>query len=225
MKFFGLYVLLSILTRNPLLALVILLLVFLFAERRFIGILPDVFQPWRRANRVGQLKREISVNPANAEAYLELGEIYFRQGKYSQAVSFLENAAGKMAGHPLFHLYLGASYYYLGRIEDGKKEIEEAIAANSKVSQGEPYLYLAGICLDQKQPDETVEQVFEQLMLYGSPRVFYLAGKMFLQANDHQRARQLFRETIENYEACHGALRRVYRKWAFLSKISLLSMK
>jgi len=62
-------------------------------------------------------------------------------------------------------------------------------------------------------------------MLYGSPKVFYQAGKMFLQANDQQRARQLFRETIESYEACRGALRRVYRKWAFLSKISLLSIK
>ncbi|NLI14028.1 tetratricopeptide repeat protein [Pelotomaculum propionicicum] len=225
MKFFGLYVLLSILTRNPLLALVILLLVFLFAEHRFIGILPDVFQPWRRAGRVAQLKREISVNPANAEAYLELGEVYFRQGKYSQAASFLENAAAKMGGHPLFHLYLGASYYYLGRVEEGKSEIEKAIAANPKVSQGEPYLYLAAISLDQKQPAETVEYIFQQLMLYGSPRVFYQAGKVFLQAGDQQRARQLFRETIDNYEACRGALRRVYRKWAFLSRISLLSIK
>lgn len=225
MKFFGLYLILSFLTRNPLLSLLILLLVFLFFERRFIGVLPDVFQPWRRAGRIGRLKREISVNPANAEAYLELGEIYFRQGKYGQAASFLENAAGKMAGHPLFHLYLGASYYRLGKLEEGKKEIEEAIAVNPKVSHGEPYLYLAGICLEQKQPDETVEHIFKQLITYGSPKVYYQAGTMFLKAGDRQRARQLFRETIENYEACQGALRRLYRKWAFLSKINLLSMK
>lgn len=225
MKTFGLYILLSILTGNPLLALVILLLIFFFAERRFIGILPDLFEPWRRANRVRQLQKEVQVNPANAEAYLELGETYFRQGKYGLASSFLENASGKMAGHPLFHFYLGASYYHLGKIEEGKNEIEKAVEASPKASLGEPYVYLIRIYLEEKQPDVKIDYAFNQLLLYGSPKTFYQAAKLFLNANDKERARRLFRETIENYEACRGALRRVYRRWAILSRINLSSIK
>lgn len=225
MKIFGLYILLSLLTGNPLLAMVVLLLIFFFAERRFVGILPDIFEPWRRASRVRQLKQEIQVNPANAEAYLELGESYFRQGKYGEASSFLENASDKMAGHPLFHFYLGASYYHLGKIGEGKKEIEKALEANPKVSLGEPYVYLIRIYLEEKQPNEKIEHLFNQLLSYGSPKTFYQAGKEFLRTNDKARARRLFRETIENYEACRGALRRTYRRWAILSKISLSSIK
>ncbi len=225
MKTVALYMLLSILTGNPILALVIMLLIFFFAERRYIGILPDFFEPLRRANRVSQLQKEVEVNPANGEACLELGEAFFRQGKYGQASSFLENASNKMAGHPLFHFYLGASYYHLGKIGEGKKEIEKAIEANPKVISGEPYIYLIRILLEEKQPDAEIEHAYKQLLFYGSPKTFYQAGKMFLDAGDKERARRLFRETMDNYEACRGSLRRLYRKWAILSKISLSSIK
>jgi len=223
MKTIGLYMLLTLLTGNPLLSLVILLLLFFFAEQRFIGILPDVSALWRRGKKAKLLQKEIRLNPANAEACLELGEIYFRRGKYGQALSFLENASGKMAGHPLFHFYLGATYYNLGKIEKGKNELEKAIEANPKVSFGEPYLYIISICLDEKQADARLEDAFNQLLLYGTPKTFYQAGRLFLNSNDKERARLLFKETIANYDACRGAMRRYYRRWALLSKIALLS--
>lgn len=225
MKVFGLYILLSLLTGNPLLALGILLLVFFLAERRFIGVLPDLLEPWRRGNRLRSLKREVQVNPANAEANLELGEIHFRKGQYQEALSFLDQASSKMAGHPLYHFYYGAASYHMGKIKDGKEEIKKAVDANPKASFGEPYLYLLRIYLEEKQPDEKIEAALNQLMLYGSPKTHYLAGKLFLSANDRPRARRLFRETIDNYEACRGALRRTYRRWAVLSKINLWSTR
>ncbi|MEG3072223.1 MAG: hypothetical protein RQM92_16470 [Candidatus Syntrophopropionicum ammoniitolerans] len=95
-------VLLSFLSGNPFFALVILLLVIFFVDRRFVGILPDIFAPWRRSKRVRQLKRDIKINPANAEFHLELGEAYFRKGKYLEALSFLERAYAKMEGTPFF---------------------------------------------------------------------------------------------------------------------------
>lgn len=219
-KFF-IFVLLSYITRSPLLVLVIMLLVLFFTERRFVGILPDIFEPWRRAKKIRQLKKGITINPANADSYLELGEEYFRQGKYEKALSFLENASGKMEGHPLFHFLLGASYYNSGRSKQGKEEFEKAIRANPKASQGEPYAYLVRIYQEENQPDEKTEHVFEQLLLYGSPRIFYQAGRLFLVGNDKKRARRLFRETIESYDACRGALRRANRRWAVLSMIYL----
>ncbi|OPX88469.1 MAG: Tetratricopeptide repeat protein [Pelotomaculum sp. PtaB.Bin104] len=225
MKAFGLYLILSLLTGNPFLALILLLLIFFIVERRFIGILPDIFKPWRRKNRARLLQKELKLNPANADVCLELGESYFRQGKYSQAISYLKQAAGKLAGHPLFHFYLGASYYYLGRNGQGEEELKKAISENPRVSFGEPYLYLLMIYLQEKQPEEKVTPVFDQLIRYGSPKTFYRAGKLFLSNQDRERARLLFRETIDNYEICRGALRRYYRKWAILSKLALLSNK
>jgi tetratricopeptide (TPR) repeat protein len=219
-KFF-IFVLLSYITRSPLLVLVIMLLVLFLTERRFVGILPDFFEPWRRVKRISQLKKDIAINPANADSYLELGEAYFRQGKYEKALSFLENASGKMEGHPLFHFLLGASYYNSGRVKQGKEELEKAIRANPKASLGEPHLYIVRIYLEEKQPDENVEQVFSQLLLYGTPRIFYQAGRSFLASNDKKRAHRLFRETIESYDACRGALRRANRRWAFLSGVYL----
>lgn len=225
MKTFGLFLLISFLTGNPLLALLLLIVIVFVIERRFIGFLPDIFEPWRRARRISELKKEVQVNPANAEAHLELGETYFRQGKYKLAVSFLENAARKMAGHPLFHFYLGACYYYLGKIEEGKREIENAVAANPKASLGEPYVYLLRIYLQERQPPHIIENTCKQLLNYGTPKTFYQAGRVFKEAGDKNRARSFFEETIKNYDACSGALKRLYRRWAILSKISLYSLK
>lgn len=222
MSKFLIFVLLSYVTRSPLLVLAIMLLVLFLTERRFVGILPDIFEPWRRAKRISQLKKDITINPANADSYLELGETYFRQGKYEKALSFLENASGKMEGHPLFHFLLGASYYNSGRVKQGKEELEKAIRANPKANFGEPHFYMVRIFLEEKQPVENIEQAFGQLLLYGTPRIFYQAGRSLLAANDKDRARRLFRETIESYEASRGALRRSYRRWAFLSKLNLM---
>lgn len=225
MKTFGLFLLISFLTGNPLLALLILILVVFIIERRFVGVLPDIFEPWRRAGRMRQLKKEVQVNPANAEAHLDLGEAYFRQGKYELASSFLEKASGKMAGHPLFHFYLGACYYHLVKNEEGKREIENAVAANPKASLGEPYVYLLRIYLQERQPAHRIDEIYNQLLQYGTPRTFYQAGRIFVDTGDKDRARILFKETIDNYDACRGALKRLYRKWAILSKVSLYSLK
>lgn len=225
MKTFGLFALLSLLTGSPLFALAVLLLIFFFAERRFVGVLPDFFRLWRKASRTRLLNKEIRVNPADAEAHLELGETYFRQGKYKLASSSLQQASTKMEGHPLFHFYRGATYYHLGEIKEGRKEIERAVKINPKVSFGEPYLYLIQIYHKEKRPGAEIDGLFNQLLLYGTPRTFYRAGKFFLDAGDRHRARQLFRETIDNYDACRGAMRRYYRKWAFLARMSLLSTR
>lgn len=225
MKFFGLYILLSLFTRNPLLSIVVVLLLFFLLERRYIGLLPDFTTPFRRANRVRELQKEVKVNPANGEAYLELGEVFLRRGQYEQALSYLDSAALKMEEHPLFHFYRGASYYQLDRIEEGRVEIEKAVRINPKISFGEPYLYLAKIYLKQKPEGDKIEQVYQQLMQYGTPKIHYLAGSLFLNYNEKEKARHFFLETIENYQACRGSLRRLYRRWAVLSKIGLFNSR
>lgn len=222
MKFFGFYILLTLLTRNPLLALAVILVILLLAERRFIGLLPDFTSTWRRGNRVRELQREVRVNPANAEAYLELGEVCLQKGRYEEALSYLNNAAAKMEDHPLFHFYHGVSYYQLGRVEESQVEIERAIELNPKTSFGEPYLYLAKIYFRQKQPGVKIDQLYQNLMQFGSPKIHYLAGNLFLSYNEREKAIRFFRETIENYQSCRGSLRRLYRRWAILSKIGLL---
>jgi tetratricopeptide (TPR) repeat protein len=225
MKTFGLFVLLSLLTGNPLLALLILIIVLYVMERRFIGVLPDIWGPWRRARTTRQLKREVQVNPANGEAHLDLGEIYLRREKYELARLYLEKASEKMTGHPLYHFYLGSSNYYLGNIDEGQREIERAVTINPKTSLGEPYVYLLRIYLQEKQSDQRIEETYARLLQYGTPKTFYLAGKILKEAGDKDRARRLFMETIENYEACRGALKRLYRKWAIFSKVGLYSLK
>ena len=99
------------------------------------------------------------------------------------------------------------------------------MAANPKASLGEPYVYLLRIYLQERQPPHIIENTCKQLLNYGTPKTFYQAGRVFKEAGDKNRARSFFEETIKNYDACSGALKRLYRRWAILSKISLYSLK
>lgn len=211
MKFFGLFLIISMLTRNPLLALLILIIIFVFVDRSFIGILPDFLAPLRRSRRRSELQREVEVNPHDANAQLELGEMYFKQGKYDRAVERLQNALVKMDDSALGRFYLGASLYYLGQKEQSLKELEQAIQINPKVAHGLPYLYLL--------KHSYSEGLAESLMRYGSVQALFETGKYLKQAGKKQEATRFFKEVRDIYRLSSPTLRRNYRRMAVYARL------
>ena len=211
MKFFGLFLIISMLTRNPLLALLILIIIFVFVDRSFIGILPDFLAPLRQSRRRSELRREVEVNPHDANAQLELGEMYFKQGKYDRAVERLQNALVKMDDSALGRYYLGASLYYLGQKEQSLKELEQAIQINPKVAHGLPYLYLL--------KHSYSEGLAESLMRYGSVQALFETGKYLKQVGKKQEAARFFKEVRDVYRLSSPTLRRNYRRMAVYARL------
>lgn len=212
MKTFGLFLIISMLTRNPLLALLIIVLIYVFIDRSFIGILPDFAAPLRRRQRMARLLREIQANPHNANAWMELGELYFLQGQYRRAVEYLQKALVKMDDSALVRFYLGASYYHLGQKEQSRAELAEAVKLNPRVAHGYPYLYLLkhGPARDDNRTEELIEDIFR----YGSVNTFFAAAKYFKQVGRPRRAARFFSEVLDIYRLSSPTMRRRYRKMA-----------
>lgn len=222
MKTFGLFLIISMLTRNPLLALLIIILIYVFIDRSFIGILPDFMGPFRQRQRVGELKREVQVNPHNANAHLELGELYFTKGQYKQAEEYIKNALVKMEDSALARFYLGASLYHLGHKEEGRNELEESIRLNPKVAQGYPYLYLLKYQQQSKvynEDNNLKNELVDNLLRYGAVKTFYDAGKYFNHIGVHDLASKFFDEVLDIYRISSPTMRRRFRRMAMYAKL------
>lgn len=217
------YLLSSLLWRlmgNPLLVLALLALAYLVIDRRFIGLLPDFTAPFRRRRHVARLVETIRLNPADANSQLELGAIHMEQGRVDRALPLLEKARARMPDSARLHSLLGACYHLLGRGAEAQKALEQAVTLNPKVGYGEPYYHLLAIGLRDKTRDRAaLEEFKERILTYGSPPVFYRAGRVLLAAGDRAGARAMFGEAVENYQAAPKGFRRAYRRWAFISGI------
>ena len=211
MRTVGLFLIFSLLLRNPLLALLIVILIFVFLDRRFIGMLPDFMAPLRRRRNMAELQRQIQVNPHNANAQLELGEIYFLSGQYKQAVEYLEKALVKMDDSALARFYLGAALFNLGQREQSLQQLKEAIRLNPKVAHGYPYLYLV--------KHEYSGELVENLLRYGAVKTFYEAGKHFKQTGNRQEADRFFDEVLDAYRLSSPTMRRNFRNMAIYARL------
>lgn len=223
----GLFVfsLITLFTGNPLLALLVIIIIYVFIDRRFIGILPDFTASWRRRARMAELERTVRANPHNGDALLELGVGYFNKKKYRKAIGVLEQAYEKMKAWPDVHFYLGASRYEVGDTGQGLAEIREAIKLNPKISHGFPYMYLIRACLEKKSDCLDIEDLESKLMKTGSVQAFFEAGKLFNRHGEKTRAKKFFREVLDNYRLSSPTFRRNYRRMAIQTRFYLRGSK
>lgn len=218
LKTVWIFVLLSMLTRNPLLALLLIVLLYALIDRSFIGLLPDFLAPLRRRKRVAELVREVGVNPHNANARLELAELYFQRGQYRQVVPHLQQALVKMADSALARFYLGAAYFHLGQWDESRRELEEAVRLNPKVAHGYPYLYLIKHG-HRAGKDRQGEKLVDELLRYGSVKSFFDAGKYFKSTGRRREAARFFSEVLDIYRLSSPTMRRNFRRMAVYARL------
>lgn len=225
MKSIFLFSLITLLTGNPLLALLIIILIYFFIDRRFIGILPDFMVALRRRARRSELEETVRANPHNGDALLELGQIYFNGKQYHRAIEVLEQAYDKMKDWPDVHFYLGAAAYEAGDTGRGLPEIRRAAEMDPKIARGLAYIYLIRAALEQKDSlTVNIDDLESSLLRYGSVQSFFTAGKLFRRHGEKSRAKKFFREVMDNYRIASPSFRRAYRRIAIMTSYYLRSL-
>ena len=225
MKGLLIFALITYIARGPLLALAIIIIIYLFIDRRYIGILPDFSARWRRSRRAAELEKVIRANPYNGDALLELGINYYNKKRYRQALDFLERAYTRMKDWPEVHFYLGAACYETGDARRGIEEIGKAVAMNPKITHGFPYIYMIRSLLDQNgEKNKELADLESDLLRHGSVQAFFEAGKLMRKHGRKAGAEKFFREVLENYSYASPTFRRTYRKMAIMSKYYLKNL-
>ena len=223
LKGFALYFILSMLTRNPFLALILLFIIYAVADKAYFGFLPDFFAPFKRNSRIKTLLAELELNPANADSAQELGVLYFGKRNYNRALQFLQKANEKVFNSPRLYLYMGMAYMELNRPTEGKQALDQAVGLDRKVGHGLPYIYLLQYELKRSNlSSDEIKALENGLSSFASAENFYRMGVVYKKHGDRQKARQMFECAIREYSYVPKRLRRIHRKWAVLSWMNRL---
>ena len=75
---------------NPFVAFLVLLVVLYLLDRRFIGILPNIFRPIQLSRRLYRARQELSISPFNASLKLQTARLLIEKRRYSDAMVLLD---------------------------------------------------------------------------------------------------------------------------------------
>lgn len=82
--------------------------------------------------------RALATEPNNPIYLDTLGWIYYRQGRYQQAVQLLEQAVQDAPQEPELRYHLGMAYWMRGRLPEARVELRKA-ANLWRIQKGQPY--------------------------------------------------------------------------------------
>lgn len=213
-----LFFILSRLLGNPILALIILLIVFYVLERRYIGLTPSILKPVKRSRRLSKLREELRLSPHQTSAKLEAGRILMERKQYREARELLRQVVEVMDDSADVRAELGICELKLGALEEGERLLLEALDMNPRVKYGEPYLRLAEAWADQNAARAIGYLQQFAAIQSSSCEAYYRLGQLYDRLGQKEEARKAYRETVELYRGLPKYKRRHERKWALLAR-------
>jgi tetratricopeptide (TPR) repeat protein len=169
---------------------------------------------------------ELKLNSSNANNALELGTLYFESKKHANAIEMLDKAYERIDNSPRLHAYKGMSLMELGQNEEGKVELLKALYLDNSVIFGLPYIYLIRYELTSQNPDMgRAAELEKSIGRFANTENFYRMGKVYKKSGNNKKAIEMFDMAIKEYSYVQKKLRRIHRKWAWLSRINKLVTK
>ncbi|SDL07609.1 tetratricopeptide repeat protein [Paenibacillus jilunlii] len=216
LKFFG-FLLLYRLVGNPFLALIILLVILYFLDRRYVGILPSFTKPFRRSRQISKLRTTISLNPNDVSAKFDLARLLIERKRYSEAKELLVQIADRYEQSAEYWVELGYANLKLGHLPEGEAQMLQGLEINRKAQYGQPYLRLAEVFrnIDHNKALQYVTQ-FQEIQS-SSSEAYYLAGSMYKALGRKEEAKRAFNESTAIYRSLPKYKKRQERGWALRS--------
>lgn len=212
-----LFIIFTVILGNPFTALLVLLIVLYFLDRRFVGFLPNLFKPIRTARQITNLKQELKISPFNHSLKGELARLYLERKKYADAKLYLEEMYQENPDSDEIRADLGVCYIKLGDVNQGEELLLQALKGNPRVKYGAPYLYLAEAFTSTNVSKATqyMEQ-FKQIQS-SSCEAYYRLGQLYEVVERKQDAIAAYQEAVEVYRALPKYKKKTERRFAFLA--------
>ncbi|MBI5047894.1 MAG: tetratricopeptide repeat protein [Deltaproteobacteria bacterium] len=103
-----------------------------YEEKRGGGIMqPSANQPpFGQYDFTVQIQKILKEKPNDAKAFAEVGDIYFDQQKFVEAIEYYKKAIALDKEDIDSYNDIGLSYHYIGKSDEGLKYVEEGIKRN-----------------------------------------------------------------------------------------------
>lgn len=219
--FFG-FLLLSRLVGNPVLALIILLVILYFLDRRYVGILPSLSKPFRRSRQISKLRTVIMQNPNDVTAKFDLARLLTERKRYSESKELLTAIVDRYETSAEYWVELGYANLKLGLLSEGEAQMLKGLEINRRAQYGQPYLRLAET-FRHTDHDKALHYVSQfQEIQTSSSEAYYLAGSMYKALGRGEDAKRAFAESLAIYRSLPKYKKRQERGWALRSYFAKL---
>lgn len=210
------------LTGNPIVAIILVLVIYYIIDRRFIGLFPSIIRPFQQVIRISNLEKQLALNPHDMPARYDLAQAYMERHRYGKALHLLEGLPPSMKESPDVMYDLGACELALGQLEIGEKRILQAMASKPDLRYGEPYLKLA-TAMAAVNPKQALLYLTEfQSKNFSSCESYYRLALLQKQFGHHTEARRALQQCLEIYRTLPRFRRRPERRWALLARLKQL---
>ncbi len=202
---------------NPFVAILVLLVIFYFLERRYIGLSPSIVRPLKRRSAIARWRRHIQMSPHDVSAKTELARLLIERKSYAEAREILSGIEVQMDHSGEYWSDIGTCDLALGRLQEGEREMEQALAISPRVKYGQPYLRLAE-AYAKTEPEKAIGwlQQFKDVNS-SSCEAYYRLGLIYGSLGRADDAKQAFRECSQLYRTLPRYMKRHERKWAIRS--------
>jgi tetratricopeptide (TPR) repeat protein len=202
---------------NPFIAILVLLVILYMLERRFLGLSPSIVRPFRRRSSIAKWRRLLHMSPHDVSAKSELARLLIESRKYSQAREVLLGIQSQMEHSAEYWSDLGTCDLALGRVEEGEKEMLQALEISPRVKYGQPYLRLAdAFTVNGPLKALSYLEAFKDVNS-SSCEAYYRLGTLYAALGKKQEAASAFRECRQLYASLPRYMKRRERKWVLKS--------
>ena len=138
----------------------------------------------------------IASDPDIIDAYFSLGNIYFKQEKYQDAIAWFMKALERKPDDSLTALNIGLAYERMGRFDEGEKFILGFIDQGFADSQ--LYFLLANMKFSQKKYDEAIPYFEKCLSLNSESAASYsMLASIYILKEDYGQAEKYIQESLK----------------------------
>lgn len=216
---FIVFVLLWQILGNPFIAILVILVVGYFLERRYLGFTPSIAKPFKRSRKLSALRRELESRPHDTRSKLEAARLYLEKKQFRQAHDYLEQVLPVMDDSAEVMAELGWAKLKLGQLEEGEALVTASLERNPRVRYGEPYLWLGEAFMDA-DPEKALGYLEELRRLNSSStEAYYRMGELYTSMGRKEEAVKAFGEALRVYRSLPKYKRKTERKWAILSRL------
>ncbi|MFX3647325.1 MAG: tetratricopeptide repeat protein [Paenibacillus sp.] len=202
---------------NPFIAILILLVILYFLDRRYVGVFPSFTKPLKRIRNISRLRQQLAMSPNEVSSKLELARLLIERKRYSEAHALLLELEHPYEQSAEYWEALGTTELHLGNIEQGERHILKALEINPRVKYGRPYLTLAGVFKDTHE-DKALDYVHQfQEIHSSSSEAYYLLGSVHRSLGRNADAKQAYEQSLNVYRSLPKYKKRQERRWAVRS--------
>lgn len=220
---FILFIFLSRLIGNPIIAVVIIIVFYLAIDRRYYGFVPDPLRAYRVAGRIRELQRIVAINPHDARSLKELGIFMFERKNYKKALEYFTRASAKMSDEPEFNYYYGIALARSGAVDRGRALVDNALLAAPGLKYGDPYLAMAEVYIDTGAYDSAAPYLEHYLKVrISSTEGLYQMGLVKIKTGKVDEGVEYLKKAVAVFKDAPRYKRKMERKWAWKARLLLM---